>query len=179
MTEDDEDLPPPRKNDVLFGAGKDFPMASACLNFATSDYGYRQGYRRAGKILAEYVCNECRNQDLLVFPIVHNYRHHIELTLKHLIGLGSYLIDQQITPEIKGLLLKSHNLKQLWGTLNPILFAVGKSVSWKPEREDIEGVESYSNQLHAVDKGSFSFRYATDSDGNPSLPGMTHLNIYK
>jgi hypothetical protein len=36
-----------------------------------------------------------------------------------------------------------------------------------------------SLKRHAVDKGSFSFRYATDTEGAPSLPGMTHLNIYQ
>ena len=41
-------------------------MANACLNFGTSEYAYRHGYRRAAKLLAEYVCNECKNQDLLV-----------------------------------------------------------------------------------------------------------------
>lgn len=54
-------------------------MANACLNFTTSDYGYREGYRRAGKILAGHVV---------------------------------------------------------------------KSVGWKPESDDVEGVESYINQLH-------------------------------
>lgn len=176
---DEEQLPPPRKGDVLFGGGEEHPMASACLNYTSSDYGYRQGYRRAGQLLADYVCKECREQDLLVFPVVHNYRHHIELTLKHLVGLGSYLVDRTLTPEIKRLLLKSHDLKQLWATLKPILFAVGKSVRWKPQRADIDGVEWYINQLHAVDKGSFSFRYPTDTTGAPSLPGMKHLNIYQ
>lgn len=64
--EDFEPTPPPRKNDALFGAAEEFPMANACLNFTTSDYGYREGYRRAGRLLAEYVCNECKHQDLLV-----------------------------------------------------------------------------------------------------------------
>lgn len=180
MTEADDDLPSPapRKDDVLFGTGDEFPMANACLNFTTGDYGYREGYRRAGKILAEHVCNECRDQDLLVFPIVHNYRHHVELTLKHLIGVGSYLSDREITPEVQRLLFTSHNLDRLWHTLKPILFAVGESVGWNPETDDIDGVESYIQQLHTVDRGSFSFRYATGTEGEPSLPGMRHLNIY-
>lgn len=181
MESEDEELepPPPRKEDVLFGASHEFPMTNACLNFTMSDYGYREGYRRAGKIIAEYVCKECMDQDLLVFPIVHSYRHYVELTLKHLIGLGLYLIDRQVTPEIKGVLLKSHDLKQLWGNLKPVLYAVGKSVRWKPQRDDVEGLESYINQLHAVDRGSFGFRYSTDTKGAPSLPAMTHLNIYQ
>jgi hypothetical protein len=176
--EEDRELSPPRKGDVLMRAGDEFPMVNACLNFGISEYAYRQGYRRAAKILAEYVCNECEDQDLLVYPIVHNYRHHVELTLKHLIALGSYLCDRAITPQTRGLLRKSHNLKRLWETLKPILFAAGTAVGWKPENADVEGVESYIQQLSAADERSCSFRYATDTDGNPSLPGMTHLNIY-
>jgi hypothetical protein len=91
-------------------------MANACLNFGISEYAYRQGYRRAARLLADYVCNECRDQDLLVYPIVHNYRHHVELTLKQLIALGGFVPqDRVITPQIRGLLRKSHNLIQLWG----------------------------------------------------------------
>jgi hypothetical protein len=181
MSETEEEVepsPPPKKGDVLFRPGDEFPMANACLNFGISEYAYRQGYRRAAKLLAEYVCNECKDQDLLVYPIVHNYRHHVELTLKHLIALGSYLSERTITPEIGTLLLNEHGLTQLWGTLKPILFAAGAAVGWKPENLDIEGVESYIRQLSAADRGSYSFRYATDKKGKPSLPGMTHLNIY-
>jgi hypothetical protein len=177
--EDFEPTPPPRKNDVLFGAAEKFPMANACLNYAISDYGYREGYRRAGKLLAEYVCNECKHQDLLVYPIVHNYRHHLELMLKHLIGVGSYLSSRAITPEVKRLILRSHNLDQLWRALKPVLSAAAQAVGWNPDPDDIEGVESYVQQVHAVDKGSFAFRYATDTEGSPSLPGLTHLNIYQ
>jgi|ERR1017187_4671993 hypothetical protein len=177
--EDPELSPPPRKGDVLFGAGEEFPIANACLNFTTSDYGYREGYRRAGKLLAEYVCNECKDQDLLVYPIVHNYRHHLELMLKHLIGVGAYLSNSEIAPKIKKLALTSHNLKELWRALKPILMGAGQSIGWDPDADAIEGIESYIEQVHAVDKGSFSFRYATDVEGAPSLPGMTYLNIYQ
>lgn len=177
--EDLEQSPPPRKDDLLFVAGGEFPMAGACLNFSTFDYGYREGYRRAGRLLAEYVCNECKDPDLLVYPIVHNYRHHLELMLKHLIGVGSYLSDREINTDVRRLVLRSHNLKQLWQALKPILYAAGQSVGWKPNLDDIEGVESYIQQVHAVDRGSFSFRYATDTKGAPSLPGMRYLNIYQ
>jgi len=176
--EDRELSPPPRKGDVLIRPGDEFPLANACLNFGFSEYAYRQGYWRAAKLLAEHVCNMGRDQDLLVYPLVHNYRHHVELTLKHLLALGSYLSNREITPQIRGLLWRSHSLTQLWGALKPILFEVGAAVGWKPEKADIEGVESYVQQLSAADGGSYSFRYATDTNGNPSLPRMTHLNIY-
>jgi hypothetical protein len=47
-----------------------------------NDYPYREGYRRGAGQLAKYVCDEGRDQDFLVFPIVYLYRHHVELALK-------------------------------------------------------------------------------------------------
>jgi hypothetical protein len=176
--EEEREPSPPRKGNVLIRPGDECPMANARLNFGMSEYAYRQGYRRAAKLLAEHVCNGYKDQDLLVYPIVHNYRHHVELTLKHLIALGSYLSEREITPQIRRLLRKSHSLIQLWGTLKPILFATGAAVGWKPENADIEGVESYIQQLSGADEGSYNFRYATDTNGNPSLPDMKYLNIY-
>jgi hypothetical protein len=96
--------------------------------------------------------------------------------LKHLIGVCSFLSNRAITPDVKRLVLRSHNLDQLSRALKPILLEAGQAVGWKPDIDDIEGVESYIQQIHAVDRGSFSFRYATDTEGAPS--GMTHLNIY-
>jgi len=48
-------------------------------------YSYMEGYYRAGEKLAAFAINERRNMDVLFFPICFNYRHYVELTLKHLI----------------------------------------------------------------------------------------------
>jgi hypothetical protein len=171
---------PPRKQDVLVRPDAEHPMLNACLNYMhgdSRDYGYRRGYRKAAKILAEYVCETASEQDGLVFPIVHNYRHHVELVLKRLIVVGSYLIDRDLSQGAKKIRFK-HRLDLLWNEAKPILFEVCKSAGWSElDNDDIEGVDSYIRQLHEVDPDSFSFRYATSKKDDPSVPSVRHLNI--
>ncbi len=86
QNKDNQLPPPPSKHDVLIRPDRSAWQMNACLNFAhDSDYGYRQGYRRAGFILAEWVNQNGAEQDSLVFPIFHSYRHHVELMLKRLV----------------------------------------------------------------------------------------------
>jgi len=157
-------LPPPRKQDVLVRSDAERPALNACLNYipgVSRDYGYRLGYRKAAKILADYVCETASEQDGLVFPIVYNYRHHVELVLKRLIHVGSYLVDRELT---KGdeVALGKHRLDLLWNAVRPILFEVCKDAGLsKPDNDDIEGVDSYIRQLNDVDPDSYGFRYAT------------------
>jgi len=173
--------PPPRKQDLLIGPDAEHPRLNACLNYmrgSSKDYGYRRGYRKAAKILAEYVYETASEQDGLVFPIVHNYRHHVELVLKRLIVIGSSLIDRNLTEEVEKILVK-HRLDLLWNAVKPTLFEVCKYAGWsEPDNDHIEGVDSYIRQLTEVDPDSYSFRYAASKKGDPLVSGVTHLNIY-
>jgi hypothetical protein len=100
MDHDEESVvgtsPPPRKSDVLFGLGTDW-QANACVNGIDDSMAYQDGYRRAARHLAEYVCETERGQDYLVYPIVYLYRHHIELTLKSIISVACFLVDYTLT----------------------------------------------------------------------------------
>jgi hypothetical protein len=101
MDDDDEGsavgfAPPPRKSDVLFGSGADW-QANACVKSIDATMAYQDGYRRAALHLAEYVCEVGHGQDYLVYPIVYLYRHHIELTLKSIIGAAAFVIDHTLT----------------------------------------------------------------------------------
>ena len=173
-------LPPPRKQDVLVRSDAERPALNACLNYihgVSRDYGYRRGYRKAAKILADYVCETASEQDGLVFPIVHNYRHHVELVLKRLIVIGSYLINRDLSKSAKKISF-THRLDLLWNEAKPILFEVCKHDGLsEPDNDDIEGVDSYIRQLNDVDPDSYGFRYATSKKGDPSVPGVSHLNI--
>jgi len=59
------------------------------------------GYYKAGEKLAALVICEERNQDILFFPICFNYRHYVELTLKHLIKSAEkyYFVLRELGPE--------------------------------------------------------------------------------
>lgn len=170
---------PPHKDDVLVRSDRDAWQMNACLNLSReSDYGFRHGYRRAGFSLAEWVNNNGVEQDSLVFPIVHSYRHHVELMLKHLIRSGCSLLGREATSQETGT-LRCHSLDRLWTAFMPILAAVSEASAMSPPPGDqLAGVESYIRQITAVDPGSDSFRYAYSRDGTPSIvQEITHLNL--
>jgi hypothetical protein len=78
--DDDDYVPPvvPHKSDILFGSDRARWQMDAMLDYRPgNDYTYRQGYRRAGRLLTQSVA-ERGDADFLVFPICHAYRHFVE-----------------------------------------------------------------------------------------------------
>ena len=88
---------------------------TACLNasWGSDQAAYTEGYRRGARLLVEYVAENARDQDFLVYPILFLYRHHIELALKNLVMQAPYLIDRDLTDVEKSRLGK-HRLDWLW-----------------------------------------------------------------
>jgi hypothetical protein len=177
--EDDGEAPTPRKGDVLFGPDASLWQMDAVMDFRPgNDYPYREGYRRAGRILTEYVAEHRGEQDVLVFPICHAYRHFVELSLKRLIRVGCSLINRELTERESSLCNGIHNLRALWNAF----VAIGDELKTEegidpPPDEDMEGIEDYIDQLHAVDAGSFSFRYPLTKTGEVSIQGITRINL--
>lgn len=176
--ENEAEFPTPKKEDVLFASDKSIWKMDAILDFRPGhDYTYRQGYRRAGRILTEYIASH-GEVDFLVFPICHAYRHHIELSLKRLILLASDLAGRALTPAEEKLQNGSHNLMSLWETFKGINGeAEAKTGIAPPPPEHMDGIEAYIHQLHAVDGGSFSFRYPLAKDGTANLDGVERINV--
>lgn len=168
---------PPRSNDVLFGPGADW-QANACVNFGMPEVAYQDGFRRAAYYLAERVCDTGREQDFLIYPIVFLYRHHIELALKSLISLGSFLLDRKLG-EADRRTISRHDLCNLWKLAMPLLNQV---CEWSGEGAlppaDLEGIDSYIRQLHAHDPDGQRFRYARTRKQASSLnPALRNINI--
>jgi len=182
--------PPPRKSDKLFRSDSEW-ITNACVNYTHNpDHLYTNGYRVAARSLAEQVCESQRQQDSLIYPIVYLYRHCIELLLKDVTFTASALLDKELTEqEIKA--LGRHELNKLWEQLRPLLNAVCECVGNAPfPDEDLEGIDSYIQQLHEHDPDGQRFRYTTvkkqkkkTSNGNtpasePSLkPDLKLINI--
>jgi hypothetical protein len=148
-------------------------------NRSESDLPYLWGYRRGARQLVEHVGEQATEQDLLVYPVVYLYRHHVELALKRLLILAADLaqeeLDQKCLNDLGG-----HHIDQLWSDCKKILNApkIQNSCGFTLPIEDIEGIDSYIKQLSAVDPDAQAFRYARDKKGRPSLPdGLTHINI--
>jgi hypothetical protein len=155
------------KNDVLFrhvnaGQGRQGDWKANAKVVEADDFDYQEGYRYAGRILADHII-EGERESFLVFPIVFLYRHYVELQFKRLIPEGAFLFNRSLSVQDRALLAKSHRLDQLWELLKPIL----QSASLKTD--DIEAIDSYVRQIHAMDELSFSFRYPTTTTGEPSI----------
>jgi len=184
VTADHEDasrIAVPKKGDRLFRGDLRDWMNNACLNVMGNGdpYAYKAGYRRGAEILIDYVCQNGRDQDFLVYPIIFLYRHHLELMLKRVIRCVPYLIDARLTNEQKQHLEK-HRLDLLWKDLKKLLPAVCKAAGWEEELDArlIEGIDSYIRQLSKLDADSFSFRYSHSKKGQPSLPrNLKNINL--
>jgi hypothetical protein len=169
--------PPPSKEDVLFRADPNDVRANASLHFPGAGFLYAKGYRTAARLLTKHVIETGTDKNILVFPILYLYRHHIELVLKHLTVIGAYLVDKELSKSETDQLSK-HRLDLLWTNFRPILDAVCKEVGWKPPaKEDIEGVDSYIRQMTDVDLDGQGSRYVVSKKGEPSMPHLRNINI--
>jgi hypothetical protein len=173
-------LPPPRATDVLFGSGDDYGTNACISHWHAVDFGYTSGFRQAGLRLAEHVCETASDQDVLVYPIVYLYRHHIELVLKSIVEVAAALLDRELT-EPDRRTLGGHDLSRLWDTTRPLLNPVCALVPHPPfPDDDLQGIDSYIRQLHEHDPDGQRFRYATTkpkrSDRRGTAVGIPSLN---
>lgn len=155
-------LPPPCETDVLFGPGED-SQTNACVNYSHDEgWVYLAGFRRAGLLLAEHVCESGSDQDVLVYPIMYLYRHHAELVLKSLIETSAALLSLELSKSDRNSMDGSHKLSDLWEIAKPLLNPVCALVDNPPFPEaDLKGIDSYIRQIHEHDPDGQRFRYAT------------------
>ena len=174
----DDEFVIPRKEDILFASNRAAWHMDAMLDYRSGDdYAYRQGYRRAGRILTEYA-SERREVDFLVYPICHAYRHYVELSLKGLIAHGCRVVGREMSESELKLCTTSHNLRALWDAFKIVEEEVSEGTgSETPPLEQLEGIDAYIDQLHAVDAASFSFRYALTKKGDVALGTIERINL--
>lgn len=123
---------------------------------------YPLGFKKASDELIEHLAEEgapSHLTDALVYPIVYNYRHYIELRLKNQIWrLSGFPMDDSSSP--RGVV--GHDLLQLWTTLRGLL----EKQYGEDRNGEIRFLENYEKihariqVLHELDAGSLSFRYA-------------------
>jgi hypothetical protein len=168
---------PPRKRDVLVAEDKTRHQMSAIVQPWRGDRPYREGYRRAGRILTAHVSKH-GGASYLVFPICHSYRHFVELMLKGLIALGCIIVHRDMTPAEEKLRSKSHRLWDLWNAFSTVEREVTAARDQDPRPlEDIQGIEAYIKQLDAIDPGSDHFRYPVTTKGEFTLQGIDQINV--
>lgn len=125
-----------------------------------------EGYKIAADLAVAH-CNECNSErDILVYPIVFNYRQFIELSLKYQIATYGKLAN--IEP-----VWNTHKLDVLWKHFQKILDAYG---TIDPDEADFT-VASVIAEFSKIDPKSDAYRYPVDRNGVP-LPmafAATHL----
>lgn len=153
----------------LFSGGDD-SHNNACLNEWFRDHGatYSAGYRRAAELLIEHIDTKGRDQDVLVYPVIFLYRHHVELALKRIITLCLLQIDD---PDEKGP-KAVHNLNSLWEGARKLVRKVDPSFPRARHRN----ADAVIKELNAIDSGSTAFRYDQTREGKPSLTGISLIN---
>lgn len=143
---------------------------NACLNEWIQDYGstYASGYRRAAELLIEHINSRGSDQDILVYPIVFLFRHHVELSLKRIIEL---CLLQITAPDVKGPKV-DHDLNILWEHTRKLVRTVDPTFP----QANHKYTDALIKELVAIDSRSTAFRYDRSREGKPSLPGIRHIN---
>lgn len=166
--------PPPRATDVLFGPNKKDWHLNACIqHWGEVNHAYKLGFRTAALQLVGSICEEPVDQDLMIYPIVYLYRHHIELSLKDIYRYGAGLLGRDI-PADDEKVLGSHDLLRLWDIVNPLLEPICALAGENQlPSDDIQGISSYIRQISKHDPDGARFRYSTIKRKKPNAPKGT------
>lgn len=142
---------------------------NADLHLSTENWDtYATGYKIAGDTLVQYVIDNNRDQDFLVYPIAFLYRQYLELRLKELIVVSSALLNKD--DEFR----KNHNLLSLWQLARPNIESV-----YPDDKNKIylNMLEERIKELSDLDFKSDAFRYPKDQKGKDTLRGLLHINL--
>jgi hypothetical protein len=127
-----------------------------------------EGYREATNLLLDKVVESENNDwlkiDSLIFPMLFNFRHYLEVIIKDTIRYYK-LYNQEIFSDETGF-VKEHSLTKLWGELRPYLKSTYENV--ETNETDLQAVENLLTEFDTIDKGSFSFRYSFEGKKKPN-----------
>jgi hypothetical protein len=123
-----------------------------------------------GKMKAENHRNDV--VDLLIYPLIFNYRHSIETYLKFMY----FALVAETDDKKKNFLNLGHNLMELWNELKPYLISGKKHVG---SNENIDAIEHYINELNNFDSNSMVMRYPIDKklNANKEVYHFDYINF--
>ena len=125
----------------------------------TRHYFIWDGNKRAGDLLVASCENDRYESTTLVYPILYNYRHAIELGLKWIVmKFGEYASVEVADYE-------HHNLWKLWCVYKEIVLELGSD-----DGNVLAVVEQVIKDFHDLDKSGQAFRYADAKNITFKLP---------
>lgn len=144
----------PKNGDRLLRCSEDWDRGVDFSNDEISRHVHMStGYMTAGAALIEACEADPHNRHFLIYPILFNYRHSLELEMKWIIArYGSHTSAKTNDTE-------HHDLWQLWKRCKVILSEIGG------DSEAIPVVEQVIKDFHELDKSSLAFRYSQDKKG--------------
>jgi hypothetical protein len=124
------------------------------------------GYKMGADLMVEQAGNSNSGRAQLVYPIIFNYRHFLELSLKSL--LVAFGPSVGVSPN-----WKSHDLATLWGLFKEMLLGYGD------EDPDATNpiVERIIAEFAKIDPNSYAYRYPVDTKGRPIPIGVSELDL--
>lgn len=125
-----------------------------------------EGYRQVAELAVAKSAEDRFTRDFLVYPAIFNYRHFIELSLKHLIA--TYGVHVGVDA-----IWNSHDLERLWLTFSEVLQRFGTE---DPEDAD-PVVASIVAEFAKLDPRSDAYRYPKDQKGNPLPLTFTRADL--
>lgn len=112
-----------------------------------------RGYKQCADLAVRYALQNPLERDDLIYPILFNYRHFLELHLKYLIWTYGKVVG--IEP-----IWNTHELDRLWRVFTSILERYGLEST-----TDDQAMEERIIEFQEIDPQSFSFRFPTDKNG--------------
>ena len=156
----------PTKGDVPFTEADD-PLENANIadGFARLVF-MTEGYKKAGDLMVAVAEREPAQRHCLVFPILFNYRHFLELSLKY--QLATYGPTVSIEPN-----WNCHRLEVLWSVFIEMLDRFGTD---DPDEVD-PVVGEIILEFAKIDPGSYSYRYPVNKNGEPVPVDRENLHL--
>lgn len=168
MDSDVFEMPWPQQGDDPLASGDDW-WNNACLNFTHGPqwFAMARGFKMSADISVAHVMDGHRDQDFLVFPVLANYRHYIELALKGIICDCRALLTEPEKVDY------THGIDALWQTTKDLL----SHIEPNGNKQDIKNVGDCLKRFHDLDPTSQEARYPVDRNNNPTLAGLSHVNL--
>lgn len=136
------------------------PTYNACVgeNGGASIRTYASGYKESTAILLKKALRNSAYLDILVYPIVYNARHYIELSLKSTIEYLDFF-NKKLKPEHNAKALKTHSLKNL---MNEVKTLSAVELRYK---EIVKSIDKFVSDYYEIDDSAETFRYPYSHDG--------------
>jgi hypothetical protein len=143
----------PKKGDRLLRSSSDWDRG---VKFAKDEISRHvfiwEGYMSAAATLIDASQGDRAERQILIYPILFNYRHAIELAMKWIIVMYSRGAGIEVGD------IEHHDLWQLWKICCQIIPSAEND-------EALQVVEQVIKDFHELDKTALKFRYPRDKSG--------------